>query len=59
MTTLAATLSHGLLAFGRGCLDALLPQTCAACGTWIPAATTPLCEACHSELADAAGVPTC
>lgn len=42
-----------------GLLDALLPQTCAACEAWIPAGRGLLCAACRQELGAAAGQNYC
>lgn len=39
-----------LRGLARGLLDAALPQTCIACGTWIPAESGVACPACRAEL---------
>lgn len=46
MSAWKAALRH--LAFGA--LDALAPQTCAACERWIPGECGALCEACGNEI---------
>ena len=42
-----------------GVLDAALPQTCAACGEWMPGSTGSVCAACQDEVAAALDLPYC
>lgn len=42
-----------------GLLDAALPQTCVACGTWIPAESGVACPACRAELLADLDRPAC
>lgn len=42
-----------------GLLDAALPQTCAACGIWVPAGTPAVCPACDAALTRAWLRPYC
>lgn len=44
---------------GRGILDAALPQTCVACGAWIPGGTGLACEACHARITVAMSAAYC
>ena len=39
--------------------DAILPQTCAVCGEWIPAGQGMTCPTCHEELAAIRAIPYC
>ena len=43
----------------RGVLDALVPQTCAACGEWQPSEVWHLCRSCAAKLAQQMDVPYC
>lgn len=48
-----------LRGLGRGVLDAALPQTCVACGEWIPGAARLACDACHRQIIAALNRPYC
>ncbi len=48
-----------LRTLAAGVLDAALPQTCAACGEWLPAGTGIVCQACHDEVLTALARPYC
>lgn len=43
----------------RGLADALLPQTCVACGRWISAARPTACDACDQEITLGLEKPYC
>jgi ComF family protein len=40
-------------------LDAVLPQTCCSCASWIPAGAGPLCDDCRAALEATAALPYC
>ncbi len=42
-----------------GLLDGVLPQTCSACGEWIPSEAPGLCDACAADIEIAQRVPYC
>lgn len=48
-----------LAELGRGLLDAALPQTCVACGEWIPGSAGLACEGCHATIAAAISSAYC
>ncbi len=48
-----------LRSLATGLLDAALPQTCAACGAWVPAGTGIVCPACHDEVLTGMARPYC
>ncbi len=43
----------------RGWLDAVLPQTCAACGVWLPGGSVLICEACRLQITADSALPYC
>ncbi len=47
-----------LAALGAGLLDATIPQTCVACGSWISGAA-PLCGGCAARLDALQALPAC
>jgi predicted amidophosphoribosyltransferase len=56
---LARTTSAALRSLGSGLLDALLPQTCAACGEWIDAQQGLVCGACDAAVRAGLTRPYC
>lgn len=44
---------------GYGLLDAVVPQTCVACGHWTEGERGPLCEPCAAEIDRLARLPAC
>jgi ComF family protein len=57
-----ATLRGAVQVLGEltgGLLDASLPQTCVACGQWVPGAEGLACPACHAEMTTAMARPYC
>lgn len=48
-----------LRGLGRGLLDATLPQTCVACGEWVPTGARLACDPCHEEIITALDRPYC
>lgn len=54
-----AAVTGPLRAAAAGLLDAALPQTCVACGSWLPGGDGPACPECTAEIAAAAGLPAC
>jgi len=56
MLTRATTTLRSL---AGGLLDAALPQTCAACGEWIPGSAGLMCAACDEEVTTALARPYC
>jgi predicted amidophosphoribosyltransferase len=49
----------GLRAATRGVFDAVLPQTCPACGCWLSAMAGELCPTCAAEVAEEGARPAC
>ena len=43
----------------HGLLDAALPQTCVACGQWLPSGAGVACPACHSQIGVVMALPYC
>ena len=43
----------------RAVLDAALPQTCVACGAWVPGGSGLACERCHAEITADTRRPYC
>lgn len=50
---------NSLRSLAAGLLDAALPQTCAACGVWLPAGAGIVCRACHDEVVTGLARPYC
>ena len=48
-----------LRCLGEGVLDATLPQTCVACGLWLPTGAGWICPACRAALDEAFQRPAC
>jgi predicted amidophosphoribosyltransferase len=56
---LATSASAAIRTLGSGLLDAVLPQTCAACGEWIDGRQGLVCAACHAEVQKGLARPYC